>query len=106
VERHGVERIHGQVAEHDRRNRGEGVARGTQTPQRLQSARPSVSLPRNAPITTANERPRANAGTSAIGGKCISDAQDMSSSGSVGSSALQVCSTSDARSKGKNIAPA
>ena len=70
------------------------------------SARPSASLPRNAAITTANERPRANAGTSGIGGKCISDAHDMSSSGSVGSSAVQACSTSDARSNGKNIAPA
>ena len=69
-------------------------------------SRPSASLPRKAAITTANERPRANAGTSGIGGKWITDAHDMSSSGSEGSSALQVCSTSDARSNGKNIAPA
>ena len=48
------------------------------------SARPRPRSPRNAAITIANERPRANAGTSGIGGKCSSDAQDISSSGSVG----------------------
>ena len=45
----------------------------------------------SAAITTANERPRANAGTSGIGGKCITDAHDMSSSGSDGSSARSRC---------------
>ena len=31
-------------------------------------------------MTTANDRPRARAGTSGIGGKCMSDAHEVSSS--------------------------
>ena len=57
-------------------------------------------------MTIANERPRANAGTSGIGGKWMIDAHDISSSGSEGSSALHVRSTSAERSTSKNMAPA
>ena len=57
-------------------------------------------------MTTANERPRANAGTSGSGGKWITDAHVISSSGSDGSSALHSRSTSAERSNGKNSAPA
>ena len=41
-----------------------------------------------------------------MSGNCSSDAQVIISSGSVGVSSAQACSTSPARSNGKNIAPA
>jgi hypothetical protein len=57
-------------------------------------------------MTMANERPRTGSGTSGMSGNCMSFAQLMSSSGSVGESSVQVWRTSAERSNGKNIAPA
>jgi hypothetical protein len=79
---------------------------GPSPPSGRSSEAPSAAFPRKAAITTAYERPRANAGTSGMGGKCSSEAHDMSSSGNEDRTAFQVCSTSSARSNGKKYAPA
>jgi hypothetical protein len=52
-----------------------------------------------------NEPPRTGSGTNGASGNWSSDAHDIISSGSVGTSSVQAWSTSAARSKGKNITP-
>ncbi len=107
VERQRVERVHGQVAEDDRWDHRERVAApGRDRAAARSRSRPSASVPRWRAITIANERPRANAARPGSAGSGSTDAHDMSSSGSDGSSSLHVRSTSAERSKGKNIAPA
>jgi hypothetical protein len=70
------------------------------------SARPSASEPRNAALTTTNERPRIASGIAGSGGKCMMLAHVVISSGSVGSSSVHARRTSAVCSMPKNMAPA
>ena len=70
------------------------------------SSRPASSVPRNAALTIANERPRTGSGTSGSGGKWMMFAHEVISSGRPSSSAVHVRRTSVVRSKPKNSAPA
>ena len=77
-----------------RRARRAAASRTCPVPARARAAAPaapglSASVPRNAAMTIAKERPRTGSGTSGIGGKWMMFAHDVISSGSAGSSAVQ-----------------
>ena len=67
---------------------------------------PSFSVPRKAASTPANLPPRTSSGTSGMSGTWRMRASELSSSGSVGSSSFQACSTSAERSQGNRNIPA
>jgi hypothetical protein len=106
VERDRVHRVHGQVGQHDGRDHRERVAHRAEAARRLEQRAAFRGLPQNAAARIANERLRPYAGTSGSGGKWMTVAQDISSSGKLGSSSRHAWRTSPARSNSKHSPPA
>jgi hypothetical protein len=98
--------VHVQVAEGQRRHRGEGVDLRAQRAQLRSRPAPASWSHSMAASTATSCRPRNAAGISAMGGTCSSRPIEVTSSGTDGSHSRHACRTSRARSHGHASQPA